>query len=63
MSIYGFQIYGKIERGWKNLEGKNIIKNETKEKYSFLSGLQQKYLSMFNVGRTPLSALNTPVSF
>ena len=43
--------------------GKNIIKNETKEKHSFISGLQQKYLSMFNLGTNPLSALNTSVSF
>ena len=49
----------KSERG----KGKSKIKNVTKEKHSFDSGLQQKYLSMLNYGTTPLSALNTPVSF
>ena len=34
----------------KNLKCKNVIKNVTKEKNSFISGLQQKYLSMFNLG-------------
>ena len=39
------------------------IQLKTKLKHSFILGLQQKYLSMFNLGTTPLSALNTPVSF
>ena len=40
----------------KNLKCKNVIKNVTKEKNSFISGLQQKYLSMFNLGTNALSA-------
>ena len=53
----------KLKEKCKRGKGKNKIKNVTKEKHSFNSGLQQKYHSMLNYGTTPLSALNTPVSF
>ena len=53
----------KLKDKCKKGKGKNKIKNVTKEKHSFNSGLQQKYHSMLNYGTTPLCALNTPVSF